>query len=357
MSEPNRKQIRDELLKREVMKQPSNAMEYIDQYSGTIIESAIRQHPSPVIQKILREYAEEEEEIIRTKKTEEEALRKNMEAFPRELAKKLDEPHTVTSVTYSTKKASLMERGMAELQEACTGKRTEFMNPVWLPTSQHKATWTEEIYEAAQRVLNPYRYASKESRELIEQFLASFDSNRYTWNASEWYSSEGVIVGSLGNVTTEYNVNGWKIDENPAELQNVIKQLNSGKIPFRVDHGQGVRDLLGNVRKAELDSDGQISVETDSDDENVNRILKRHSGSLGLSLGLEADAYCGQCGTKTEAKLPCQECGSKLKILKNVKVKEVSLTSFPAWKTAVVKKFQQPDEEEEETEEDVLEED
>jgi len=354
MSELNRKQIRDELLKREVMKQPSNAMEYLNPYDGTIIESAIRQHPSPVIQKILREYAEEEEEIIRTKKTEEEALRKNMEAFPRELAKKLDEPRPVTSTTYNTKKADLMTRGMAELEQACTGHKTEFLNPVLLPINyQHKATWDEEIYQAAQRLLNPLQYASKESRELIEQFLASFDPNRYVWNASAWTSSEGIITGDLGNVT-EYNINQWKIDESPEELQSLIEQLNSGKVPFRVDHSQGVRDWVGTVRKAELNEDGTITVETDSDDPKINRILRKHSKELGLSLGLEADAICGECGAKTEAKLPCSKCGSRQKILKNVKVREVSLTSQPAWKTAKVKKFEEIDEE---TEEDVLEED
>jgi hypothetical protein len=153
------------------------------------------------------------------------------------------------------------------------------------------------------------------------------------WNANIEMSQDIdgkslLIRGVL--LDTSVNKNGWAIPQE--ELVSIASQVHNG-VQLRLDHGQSVRDIIGGTTKGEVNSEqNKVMYEAEVDDPNVIRgILKKRIRTV--SVGTRAKAFCSKCNKLTSVSRMCKCEGAHI-ILKENKVKEVSIVNEPAYEQA-----------------------
>jgi len=133
------------------------------------------------------------------------------------------------------------------------------------------------------------------------------------------------IEGEL--LDTSVNKNKWQVLAE--EMPSIARQVKRG-VQLRVDHSNSVRDIIGATNKGEFDSkNNKVLFGAEVDDPVIARgIIK---GRLGyVSIGAQADAHCSACDVKYKGYKECN-CKAGHTIIKNVKLREVSIVSNPAY--------------------------
>lgn len=127
----------------------------------------------------------------------------------------------------------------------------------------------------------------------------------------------------------QVNANSWGI--HPSDWDNVMRQLNSGQVSLRVNHGDLVEDIVGKVNSARRIGNA-VFVTTEILDADVFRKLEAgYLKGSGFSIRGRANTQlCARCGkVMTEGK--CEEHGKCASYVKNLKVSEISLVLKPAY--------------------------
>jgi len=343
LSEPNREQILKQDLKKEIMRQPGNACEYLNPYDGEPIMANVVRHPSPEVQRILKEYYEEKEAIRKVEAEEEAELKERLKGLPAELKEAIDRH-------IEPKREGWMEKGESEWVEEIKGqalgtRKDNIRQPILLPTNYNAEakpkTWDEEVLRACRQMIDPFRY-SPETQELAEKFIGQFSApTEFTASIDEFSCEAGDKVLVIKGTALEFdrvNKNGWAIRKEDSEA--VLSTLKGAKLTC--DHSGKVRDLVGIVRKAWVEG-SKVKFEALLEDSILQKLVKKGRIS-GVSVGGSGPRICSECGLPSNPKT-CKCEGYS--IIKNPIVKELSLVLEPAYGEDVAKI-----EEFEETEED-----
>lgn len=164
--------------------------------------------------------------------------------------------------------------------------------------------------------------------------MSTFD---FTWEAGfigkarKEDDSSLPIAGELLNAGV--NKNGWAVDEK--ELPNIAKQCKRG-VRLSLDHSRSVRDIVGGTTNGEYDpKTKKVMFEAEVDDLGI--ISKIQKGRVKyVSIGAEADAFCSKCSQPIVFMKTCK-CKSGHILIKNTRLKEVSIISEPAYKNSKFK--------------------
>ena len=156
------------------------------------------------------------------------------------------------------------------------------------------------------------------------------DDIKFNWNASitaQPAKMEGdslLISGELVNASI--CANKFSIDE--LELPKFPEQLPS--LTLRIDHSKSVRDVIGGLRPGTYDKENKrVMFEAEVDDPTIQRLINK--GRLKyVSIGATADAFCSGCGKSSKPLKNCR-CKDSHDVIKNVKLKEVSIITEPAY--------------------------
>lgn len=166
------------------------------------------------------------------------------------------------------------------------------------------------------------------------------------FNASSIKNSDDLQTIILRGVLIDstVNENGWQIEEE--DLDNIATQ--SVGTQLRLDHSDDVTKVKGKILTTELDyPHAEAKEEWDPANENVhvhfsaemitndpNVIIPVTRGYVDhVSIGADAETvYCSVCGKPTRPVKKCS-CNSH-DILKNIVVKEYSIITNPAYKSA-----------------------
>jgi hypothetical protein len=198
--------------------------------------------------------------------------------------------------------------------------------------------WWDEIYEFWNKLEADRTQTSESQKQLIKDFVSQFEPKSTSWEASLNFEA-GKLTAICIPTFTEKNLNNWRFD--PRLKTNILQDLNSGAIPLKDAHSTKIRDEIGTVCKAWEDFEGKILVEADVFDEDIDKILKKRSKSIAVSIAGEGTGFCEKCGQLVKiASQHCLEHPEAGVIIKQFKVKEVSLTSSPAFKEAKTLKYE-----------------
>ncbi|MCJ7633784.1 hypothetical protein MUP77_15535 [Candidatus Bathyarchaeota archaeon] len=324
-----------------------------DLESNSLKIENIRKMPNPRIQEIFRKFQELKSAVESIQQAQESAQREKLKGIGKELLDGLNRPKRPIIEPrqwYQEKGQNTLGQSWAnELREASGISVIPKQIPLIPQAEAERETEGEgdRIYMASwlgandelRRAGLEYFYGNKEKlkSDLAEKFVSQFKGKRFLFEGSNWNASSGLVEGNLGDLL-EYNVNNWRLGDSES-IDQVVRQLNSGEIPFRIDHSKSVLSWVGTVKSAQRIGN-TIKIEADCDDDGVNRVLEKHSHQLGLSLGLESeDLLCGKCHSKTDAKSPCSNCGSHKKDIFSPLVKETSICLEPAWNSARIKSY------------------
>ena len=162
------------------------------------------------------------------------------------------------------------------------------------------------------------------------------DDIKFNWNASitaQPAKMEGdslLISGELVNASV--CANKFSIDE--LELPKFPEQLPS--LTLRIDHSKSVRDVIGGLRPGTYDKENKrVMFEAEVDDPTIQRLINK--GRLKyVSIGATADAFCSGCGKSSKPLKNCR-CKDSHDVIKNVKLKEVSIITEPAYPSSEFK--------------------
>ena len=133
------------------------------------------------------------------------------------------------------------------------------------------------------------------------------------------------IEGEL--LDTSVNINKWQVLAE--EMPSIARQVKRG-VQLRVDHSNSVRDIIGATNKGEFDAkNNKVLFGAEIDDPVIARGVIKGRISF-VSIGAQADAHCSACDVKYKGYKECN-CKSSHTIIKNVKLKEVSIVSNPAY--------------------------
>jgi len=137
-----------------------------------------------------------------------------------------------------------------------------------------------------------------------------------------------VIAGIL--LDASVNKNGWAVGVD--DLPKVASQAKKG-VQLRIDHSRSVRDIIGATNGGEYDpKTNKVAFSAEVDDESI--VAKIQKGRLGyVSIGAEADAFCSKCDVAFTFVRECK-CKNPHTVIKNLKLKEVSIVSDPAYKNS-----------------------
>lgn len=135
------------------------------------------------------------------------------------------------------------------------------------------------------------------------------------------------ISGELVNASV--CANNFALDE--LELPSVAKQLKDATL--RVDHSKFARDVIGGFGPGQYDPEHKrVMFEAEVDDPVIQRSILK--GRLKyISIGATADAFCSKCNKSTKPFKMCQ-CKGSHDIIKNIKLKEASIVTEPAYATS-----------------------
>jgi hypothetical protein len=158
------------------------------------------------------------------------------------------------------------------------------------------------------------------------------DNLNFEWDASVKFNPKEdeaqslIISGELVNASV--CANNFAIDE--AELPKLVDQLKDATL--RIDHGKSARDVVGGFRSGKYDSIGKrVMFEAEVDEPSIQRSIVK--GRLKfISVGATADAFCSTCGKSSKPKI-CK-CKGAHDIIKNIKLKEASIITEPAYQTS-----------------------
>ena len=133
------------------------------------------------------------------------------------------------------------------------------------------------------------------------------------------------IQGEL--LDSSINKNKWAVQED--ELPKIASQVKKG-VQLRVDHSSSVRDIIGATNDGMFDSaTSKVNFGAEIDDPSIAMGVMK--GRLKyVSIGASADPYCSKCETPFKMFRECS-CKGGHTIIKNVKIKEVSIVSDPAY--------------------------
>jgi len=133
------------------------------------------------------------------------------------------------------------------------------------------------------------------------------------------------IQGEL--LDSSVNKNKWAVDAE--ELPKIANQVKRG-VQLRVDHSNSVRDIIGGTNDGVFDSKtNKVNFGAEIDDPSIAMGVMK--GRLKyVSIGASADPYCSKCGTRFKMFRECS-CKGGHTIIKNVRIKEVSIVSDPAY--------------------------
>lgn len=134
-----------------------------------------------------------------------------------------------------------------------------------------------------------------------------------------------LIEGTLLDISV--NKNGWAVPED--ELENIARQVNDG-VQLRIDHSASVRDIIGATTFGEVDKiNKKVNFKAEVDDPDIIRkIIKRRIKTV--SIGAQAEAFCSECNKRIRPVKTCK-CENSHPLIRNSKIKEVSLISSPAY--------------------------
>jgi hypothetical protein len=134
-----------------------------------------------------------------------------------------------------------------------------------------------------------------------------------------------VIKGVMLDSTV--NKNGWFVPEE--SLLDVAKQ--SKNLSLRVDHSKNVRDIVGEVKDAFVDpSTKRVLFEAEVDDPDIIRLITKKRVD-SVSIGVKAETFCSNCGERVIKGIKKCECKNSSLVLKNIKVDELSIVTYPAF--------------------------
>lgn len=156
---------------------------------------------------------------------------------------------------------------------------------------------------------------------------------KFTWDANLQAAEAKDVDGSLpisGElVNGEVCANNFALDA--AELPNVATQVKD--LTLRIDHSKSVRDVIGGLKIGKYDEKTKrVMFEAEVDDPAIQRSILK--GRLKyVSIGATADSFCSGCAKPTRPFKACK-CKGAHEIIKNIKLKEASIVTDPAYKTS-----------------------
>ena len=162
------------------------------------------------------------------------------------------------------------------------------------------------------------------------------DNLKFNWHANiieakqpESTDTSGTLVISGELVNGDVCANNFALDVN--ELPSVATQTKDATL--RVDHSKSARDVVGGFRSGTYDEKNKrVMFEAEIDDPVIQRSVMK--GRLKyISIGATADASCSKCGASTKPMRTCK-CKGSHDIIKNIRLKEASIVTEPAYKTS-----------------------
>jgi hypothetical protein len=155
------------------------------------------------------------------------------------------------------------------------------------------------------------------------------------WNAGievkEHYPYESMKIGGM-LVDASVCANKFRIDE--PEFPKIEAQEPG--VTLRLDHGRSVRDIVGGVTGGKYDSEKkQLMFEAEIDDPHIQMLAKKGRIKY-VSIGATADAFCSKCN-KPSGPLRACKCKDAHDVIKNVKLREISIVTDPAYTSAEFK--------------------
>lgn len=189
-----------------------------------------------------------------------------------------------------------------------------------------KVSWVREIEQA-------FRAMDEKDKEIIE---ASWKVIIDTWEASFNYNAGTMLAELVPDFKTP-NVNGFYL--HPSLKEKLIAKLNSGRVFLRDAHSRAIKDIIGMVTKGFETKDGKIHIESDVDNPEVDKILKKYKDKMGVSLGGAGVGYCTECNKRVIGMTRCPNHPKASIVVKEFDLKEVSLTDDPAWSTSKVENY------------------
>ena len=156
------------------------------------------------------------------------------------------------------------------------------------------------------------------------------DDIKFTWFANINAGSTNITTDSLpifGElVDASICVNKFALDE--PELPKLVEQIPT--VTLRADHGASIRDVIGGLVSGSFDSKNKkVMFGAEIDDPQI-KLLAQKGRLKYVSIGATADAFCSVCG-KTSKPVKTCKCKDSHDIIKNVKLKEVSIVTNPAF--------------------------
>ena len=135
-----------------------------------------------------------------------------------------------------------------------------------------------------------------------------------------------VIAGEL--VNGDICANNFALDSE--ELPSVASQVKDATL--RVDHSKSARDVIGGLKVGTYDAKAKkVMFEAEVDDPVIQRSIMK--GRLKyVSIGATADAYCSKCGKESKPRM-C-DCKGAHDVIKNIRLKEASIVTEPAYNTS-----------------------
>ncbi len=158
------------------------------------------------------------------------------------------------------------------------------------------------------------------------------DNLKFDWQAgltAGLTEADGSLVISGELVNSDVCANNFALDID--ELPNLASQVKN--ITLRIDHSKAVRDIIGGLKLGTYDKENKrVMFEAEVDDPAIQKSIMK--GRLKyISIGATADAFCSKCNSSTKPIKSCK-CKGSHDIIRNIKLKEVSIVSEPAYKSS-----------------------
>jgi hypothetical protein len=162
------------------------------------------------------------------------------------------------------------------------------------------------------------------------------DNLKFDWHANIIESKQNENKEELGTLLISGElVNGDVCANNFAldidELPKVASQVKDATL--RLDHSKSARDVIGGFRLGSYDEKNKrVMFEAEIDDPSIQRSIMK--GRLKyISIGASADAFCSKCNSPSRPIKTCK-CKGSHDIIKNIKLKEASIVTEPAYRTS-----------------------
>jgi hypothetical protein len=202
-------------------------------------------------------------------------------------------------------------------------------------------SWLAEIKSFMEAEEEDRLFKSEESKKLVSQFLSQFQFEN-TFEASIDFDASTMTAVLIPSPFSQRNANNFRFS--PELQDNLLKQINSRPIQLKDAHQPTVKSRIGTVKSANIDNEGNMVIDAEVDDPQVKGLIKKYRDDYGISLGgTSTKSLCEDCGFDTRGSKKCPKCGSDKILLKQFTLREISLTSDPAYSKAKILRYSEGD--------------